>query len=216
MNTTVYIIRHGEVKYPRDLEGKRLVYGPTAELSDEGRKQLGELGQKLSSERVRLAKIFTSPYPRAVESARILSSQLKGPEPIIVEDLKDLLAPGYEGTSYDDLISIEGNTYAHPLTDDQETLAQLSTRVVRAFTDIVSENDGKTIAIVSHGDGIRLLLQRLKLPNADLPDPATMRDELYLEKGGACKLVLDPSLRLLEMEKVSIERDSFNNSERKF
>lgn len=211
--TTVYLIRHGEVVYPKDNLGRKLVYGPETHLSQDGINQIQELGEDLLIRKVRPDIIFTSPYPRTTESAQLIAKALGTTDIRIVDELKDLHVPGYVGTSYDDLIAKGGNSYAYPLTPDQETIEQLTSRIGKAFRKIVEENQGKAMAIVGHGDSTRALIHDLMHPEGSLIDPAIMRNDLYLDKGRAFKLVLDPALKIIELESVATKGGS---PERKF
>lgn len=78
----LYLVRHAEA-VPGDPgdESRR--------LTDEGRRQARELGQRLVREKVQPDAVLTSPLARARETAEILAAEL-GAEPIA----EDRLRPG--------------------------------------------------------------------------------------------------------------------------
>lgn len=199
-NTTIFLIRHGEVEYPLDNKGRKLVYGSKVPLSNEGREQIRKLGNQLLRDKSSISIIYTSPYPRAVQTADIIANILGIKTIIQVENLKDTIYSGYEGTLYEDLIAMGGNTYLNPKSDKQETIENISKRMSIIFKTIFNkaQKENITVGIVSHGDPLRILIEFLKHPKNGLPNPATMRDDDYLEKGCALKLTLDNKLRILK------------------
>lgn len=195
MKTTVYLIRHGEVEYKHDAEGRKLIYGPDAHLSDEGERQITRLAQKLKQEGVRFDALYTSPYTRAKESALIIFNTLGETRVGARKGLRDVWAPGWIGATMEELESIGGNVYSQPpRSEDQETAEEMTHRIATAFQDILKESHGKTICIVGHGDTTRALIGTLLGEN-----PVRIkRDEWYYGKGEAWKLKLDERLCLLE------------------
>ena len=217
-NTTIYLIRHGEVEYPLNDQGEKLLYGPDVNLSEEGRKGVVLLGKQLLKNRTHIDVIYTSPIKRCVQTADIIARILGIKTIIKNEDLRDTYTPGYTGTPYKDLIAIGGNTYEHPRSPDQETIAEISKRMYRGLKKIFDIAGKKHIAvgIVSHGDPLRILLERLKNPENPLPNPATMRDEDYLEKGTAMKLLINSNMKILEYEFINPNKKGKQKIEQKF
>jgi broad specificity phosphatase PhoE len=220
--TTIYLVRHGEVEYPLDNQGRRLLYGPNVDLSEKGKVQIKKLGEKFQEKGIILDRIFTSPYKRARQTADILwyffDNDIDDDVDNIktVEGLRDTWSPGYVGVLYDEFIKTGGDSYSKPKTENQESLKQVSDRIVGAFINILEGCIGKTIGIVSHGDPLRLLYHFLQDPNTDLLDPKTMRDKDYLEKGEARKVVLDGNMRLVETEVILIDSGGKKGVETKF
>jgi probable phosphoglycerate mutase len=68
----LYVLRHGEVAYFD--EERRPLGGRTAPLTERGRKQIGDLAERLAGCGVDL--LVTSTLPRALESAGILANRL--------------------------------------------------------------------------------------------------------------------------------------------
>ena len=77
----------------------------------------------------------------------------------------------------------------------QETIDKLSIRIVRIINQILSFNQGKTFAIICHGDPIRVYVDKLFFPRNKTPDNS--RDQYYLGKGEAWRLEFDEKMQLL-------------------
>ena len=217
-NTTIYLIRHGEVEYPLNSKGEKLLYGPDVDLSTKGRKGIKLLGRQLLKDRAQIDVIYTSPIIRCVQTADIVA-EILGIQTIIQnENLSEALAPGYIGAPYKDIIAIGGNTYENPRSPDQETIAEISKRMAQGFKEIfkVANKKNVTVGIVSHGDPLRILLEYLLHPKYPLPNPATMRDKYYMGKGTAVKLVLDSSMRVLEHEFINPNKKRKQGLKQKF
>ena len=127
MNNLV-LIRHGEVEYPTNSLGQRLIYGPKVELSREGYRQADALAKTLRDENITPDNVYSSPYIRAFFTAVPIANEFdKGL--YTDEDLIDVYAPGWEGRTMDELKEVGGDIYAAPpMSDDQETLPTLVER----------------------------------------------------------------------------------------
>lgn len=203
MQTTVYLIRHGEVEYKRDLFGRRLIYAHNVHLSIEGERQMRRLSQKLKQDSGRFDLIYTSPYTRARESAAIIAEQYNFPSIKFKDGLKDVWAPGWVGTPIEELCAIGGDIYSQPSRSlDQESLEQLVKRITTTFNRILQESQGKTIGIVGHGDPIRVLIYRLQNPEGTLSKMSELVKSDYLNKGQAWRLLFDEKTRLIEKDLI--------------
>ncbi len=199
MNTTVYLIRHGEVEYQLDEKGRKLIYGQHAHLSSEGEKQIARLAQKLKKEGVRFDVLYTSPYRRAIQSAEIIFSLLDSSHVRMRKGLRDVWSPGWVGVTMEELENIGGNVYSQPpRSEDQETMEEMTHRIVTTFHEILKETRGKTIGIMGHGDPTRVLVGTLIGENPI----RIVRDEWYYGKEEAWKLEFDSSLHLIESPKL--------------
>lgn len=214
MNTTLYLIRHGEVEYQYDEQGRKLAYGPDAHLSDEGKKQIQRLGERFKKDRVKLDVLYTSPFARAQQSALIIAAEM-GDINVCVEDtLQDVRAPGWVGRTMKELEEIGGDLYSvPPLTADQESLCGMSIRIIAAIDGILMKERGKHIGIVGHGDPMRVYIDRLIHPNREMPSVA--RDKYYMGKGEAWWLSFDSKLILKEGALIIPESQSSSSVERK-
>jgi broad specificity phosphatase PhoE len=111
---------------------------------------------------VALRAIYTSPLERAIETAEPIARH-RGIDPRAIEDLGEVHVGEWEGKSFAEL---EGQVQWVAYNQSRsivrppggELMIECQTRMVRAMERIAKEHTGETIAIVSHGDPIRLLL----------------------------------------------------------
>lgn len=204
MNTTVYLIRHGEVDYKINDQGERLIYGPNTRLSEEGITQITHLAEKLEQTGIKFKAIYTSPYARTKDSALIIAKRLGVSKIIEEKNLRDIWAPGWVGKTILELQAIGGDIYSVPaLSEDQETLAQMVDRITECINGIIHQEQSHTIGIVSHGDPTRVFIDKLCYPDRGTVN--ITRDSNYLGKGQAWKLVFDESFILIERKLIGIE-----------
>lgn len=192
--TTIYIIRHAEVVYPLDKDGNKLMYPTTVPISDEGRSQMTAFAQRLRDQGLTFDRIYTSPYARASQSAAILGSILNTSKVIEDKRLADPWIPGWIGTRFtehQELMDKGRDIYMNPRSADQEPYEDVAKRAIATLYDIRDNNEGKTIAIVSHGDTIRLMMYRLKYPEGQIPNMSILSKYDYLKRGEAWHLTFD-------------------------
>jgi alpha-ribazole phosphatase len=166
MTTRIWLIRHGE---PANVRGR--CYGAlNVGLSAAGRCQMEGVAACLKSER--LAAIYTSPRLRTIESARIIAAmQTCGYE----EDggLREIDFGDFEGLAYDEIAARYPALYRQWMetpTSVQfphgESFRAMRLRVLRAFEAIRRSREGQTVAIVTHGGVIRILIAwALEMPD---------------------------------------------------
>lgn len=196
--TTIYLIRHGDVLYPHDSFGRRLIYDPDAPLTDKGIGQIHALALKLREDGVKFDKIYTSPYVRARQTAEILAGDLDIVTLIDREELVDIRGPHHVGLPWED--AIKGNL---PRFDDHESHEQLAVRMQRVFNEIFDLEKGNNVGIVGHGDPIRVLIYRLQNSEGSLPLIAELNTYDYLNKGEAWKLSLNNDRRLVSLDFIT-------------
>lgn len=148
-NTEIYLIRHGLPQYQLDSEGRKLMYGPEANLSDEGRAQALSLSKKLPA----LDVIYTSPYTRARETAEIIARELGVTSVVESGSLSDRYSINWQGRLLQDVL--EEKIESHP---NDETVEEAYYRVTNGFRDILKKEKGKKVGVVFHGDPIRFIV----------------------------------------------------------
>lgn len=198
------VVRHGEIEWPLDDEGNRMLYGPSVELSDIGKLQIDELAHKLKSDGIDEANIYTSPFNRAMQTSGILAKIIRANSFNITTDLRDvdLLPYVYQGYSVDMFMSATngGNIYDSSVNPNQETLQEFVGRARRFLKENLSGVEGINIA-VSHGDLISAL--DWALTHEGQPDNyEIMKNSRYLEKGQAIDYEIGGDFQLLEQPKL--------------
>lgn len=190
-HTVVHLIRHGMPVVGCDARGRPVIYRPDAPLSPEGRSQVAALaGVILAAEPIDV--VYTSPYVRAVETAQVLAGIHRAPDPIVRSCLVDTDAPGWFGVPWEEFKRYTpSQVFADPRT--RETPQQIDARMRECFSGIVAAESGRTIAVVSHGDPLRILYWRLHHPDEQLPSMDEIGRFLTLHPGDARRVVLGES-----------------------
>jgi len=165
MYTTLYIIRHCEA------EGniKEVFQGFTdSDITERGRLQLECLGRRFRE--IPLDVIYASPLKRARLTAEAVRGHSGVPIIPIIEDprLKEINAGKMEGERWDKLPELFPNEYGVWLNDignftapGGESTREVYDRMKAAVTDIICGNAGRTVALVSHGCAIYMLMAYL-------------------------------------------------------
>lgn len=200
METDFYLIRHGEVNYPLDRTGRKLVYGPETLLAKLGEIQLEDLADQFFKEKIPVQIIFSSPFTRAKQSADIFKEKLSIKELIILDELKDVWPNSFEGQPLEEYFKINGgDIYSHPLSSNQESLEHLVERARTArklITETVHDKYTK-VAIVSHGDLLSAFDWGLKREESPV-SYEKMKKSFYLQKGQAIHYRVGPEGQLVD------------------
>lgn len=153
--STFFLVRHGAVDgLGKILRGRM----PDVHLNDEGRRQASALARRFEKER--LDRIFASPLERTQETARPIARRLR----LEVETAAELVEvdPGeWTGLEFEDVV---GRTEwvrhqgwrSGTRIPGGETLLEVQARVLGLVARLREERPGERIALVSHGDVIRV------------------------------------------------------------
>jgi len=210
--TTVYVIRHGDLVYPLNDRGQRMLYGPEVPLSENGKNQISNLAARLIKEGRHIDAIYTSPYVRAVESAGILAHACGIGNVTPVDNFRDIDNSGVMGMTMDEVLARKGDFGSDP---GVESIEHLADRMVHALESIVSDEQNRSIAIISHGDAIRTLLFRLEHPDEKIPPMAELSTYEYLDKGEVWCIKLDNNRQFVEKEYIGRSPELWGKGERK-
>lgn len=179
--TRILLIRHGINDYVQ--AGKLAGRLPGVHLNAEGQAQAAALAERLSG--AAIAALYSSPLERTRETAGPLAERLG----LTVQTLADLLESDcgeWAGRAVGDLnqtdlwrqIQVCPSTARFPGGESQ---AEIQARMVKAVETLRAAHSGKTIALVSHADPIKLaiafytglpldLYQRLEIAPASLSE----------------------------------------------
>jgi broad specificity phosphatase PhoE len=160
--TRLYLVRHGSTQLT--AEG-RFSGSEGADLSDEGRWQAAQLGERLRNEGLTAA--YCSPLSRSAETAAILSGPC-GLVAIPRDGLREISHGHWEGLTRSEVEERFGEEYASweedPFTfapqRGESGLAVLA-RALPVIREIVTSHRGERVLVVSHKATIRLLLSSL-------------------------------------------------------
>jgi broad specificity phosphatase PhoE len=151
--TRVYLIRHADVENPR-----KVLYGhlPGFPLSERGRAQAVEVGQRLSDRGIR--RILHSPLERAVETARLIQEQLPEPVPLIDEPalVEAQFGLYLQGVAFWQIPIRRPLWLVHKarrgLLPGDEAIDQMGGRVVEVVHRVAREHPDEVCLLVSHAD----------------------------------------------------------------
>ena len=154
--TTVYLVRHAEAEGNKN----RTFQGRTdCDLTEKGYRQLESLAERFKD--IKIDKLYSSPLKRTIETAKAVNKYHNLPINID-ENIIEINGGVFEGLNWDKV----GEMYPeeHKVWVNQphnfkieggESMKNVYERMKKAITAIVSENKGKTVAVVSHGCAIR-------------------------------------------------------------
>jgi broad specificity phosphatase PhoE len=151
VNSTIYLIRHGETEWAKSGQHTGLTDIP---LTDAGREQAGFLLPIFDD--LKFAGILSSPLQRALETAKLagLSSKLVVDKELVEWDYGD-----YEGLTTKQIRDrVPGWSIWTHVCPNGETIDQISQRADRMVAEVRSI-DGN-VAIFSHGHFLRVLVCR--------------------------------------------------------
>ena len=156
--TEIIIIRHGETEWNQT---GRFQGHSDVPLSETGRAQAEALGRNLALDHV--DAVYASDLTRALETATPLAARFGltvTPDPL----LRELNFGAWEGQSFNDVNAENPDAMKQFYNDPEragiphsEPFPDFQKRVAGRVREIVAEQRGKRIVIVSHGASIRIL-----------------------------------------------------------
>jgi len=136
--TIVYLVRHGDrihIPHKKDIG---LVEGGLG-LSSLGKRQAKEVAKKFSKIKKEIDKIYSSDMNRAIETAEIIGKEI-GKKPKIIKGISEFNKIVWSNKVY------HHKFWKHYLKHKFS---------IKMFDRILSENKGKVILIVAHGNVIK-------------------------------------------------------------
>jgi broad specificity phosphatase PhoE len=166
----VILIRPGETDWNRQ---GRWQGGVASSLNDYGRAQALSLSRYIRN--IGLSALYSSVSRRAVETAQILAAEL-GFEPILDKRWCERDIGIWQGMTLKEIRAWDIETYNQLVADHEnyripegESRADVRKRVLEAFEDVLKENRGSTVGILTHTTSTHVLLDSL-LPDYDIYD----------------------------------------------
>jgi broad specificity phosphatase PhoE len=157
MTTKLILIRHGETE--KNVAGKLHSAKDAEELTEIGKEQMQATGRFLK--RLRPSIIYSSEEKRANESAKILSEHCNIPF-VLTKGLEERDWGDFSGKEWDKIKAVldpmsleERYTYIPPKGESWEGAEE---RMIKAIEMILKQNKEKTVAVVTHGGTIRILM----------------------------------------------------------
>jgi len=164
MPTQVLLIRHGETDW--NASG-RWQSGAPVPLNATGQAQARALARYLAARGPRIDVIYSSPLNRALQSARIIAAALELPVHTD-ERLREVDLGDWQGLNRAEAMAWDGERYAAYEADwrnvrppNGESRRELQARARAAFDEVTARHPGCTIALVSHGGTLGMLIESL-------------------------------------------------------
>ncbi len=162
MNTRIFLIRHGATTLTAE---DRFAGATDVQLSEEGREQVRRLASRLSNDGI--TAVYASPLGRTVETAQILAEphrlevQTKdGLREISHGRWEQLTRREVEEQFPEEAAAWDQDPYTFAPVGGESGLG-VTARALPVLMDIVRENQGGNVLVVSHKATIRLLLSSL-------------------------------------------------------
>ena len=144
--TTLYLARHGETDWNREL---RVQGSSDIALNELGRRQAQALAQEL--EHVELDAIYSSDLSRARETAAAVAA-LHGLEIRLDPRLRERAFGSWEGLTREEIHALpEGSRH------DGESDEEVRERVLEAIQAIADAHPGEDVLVVAHGGALNAL-----------------------------------------------------------
>jgi len=176
MQTRIILIRHGQTR--ANVE-RRYIGATESPLTPLGKRQAKSLKKRIAKEPI--GKVFVSPSKRALNFSKIIFGNRQTE---VLMDLREMDFGVLEGLTHLKALKKYPQFYSKWLKNPQrfnipkaESFSDFKARVFKALKGIIYENTGATIAIVTHGGPIRMILSKvLKLKNLweIMPDLASI------------------------------------------
>jgi probable phosphoglycerate mutase len=157
--TRLYLVRHGATQLTAE---NRFAGAVAVDLSDEGRRQVRRLAERLADDQITAA--YCSPLSRTVETAEMLAKphQLT---PVHRDGLREISHGRWEGLTRQQVEEQFPGEYeqweADPFTfapEGGESGLAVLARALPVLREIVLAHAGKNVLVVSHKATLRLLL----------------------------------------------------------
>ncbi|MDR3270603.1 MAG: histidine phosphatase family protein [Peptococcaceae bacterium] len=161
--TKLILTRHGETVW--NVE-KRVQGHQDSPLSAQGLRQALLLAERLKGEKIDL--LYSSDMPRALATAHILQEMLHLADPLTTPDLREMSFGELEGLVWQELRDRQSafiktwDTTPHLAEiPGGETFQQVTDRAWRFLQGTLNSHPDTTIAIVTHGLTLKLLITKM-------------------------------------------------------
>jgi broad specificity phosphatase PhoE len=163
----VILIRPGETDWNRQGRWQGWVAAP---LSDHGTRQAQALARFVRN--IGISALYSSDLRRAVQTAELLTERLVF-QPVYDARLRERNIGAWQGLTLDEMRAWYPDEYDQLLSNVDEypipggeSRAEVRARMVGVFEDILQQDKGETVGLISHTTAIRALLSHL-IPDCD-------------------------------------------------
>lgn len=157
--TVIYLVRHGQTEW--NVE-HRLQGHQDSPLTELGIKQAEWLGESIQNEQIDM--IYSSSSLRARRTAEIIRG-IRDIDIIDSHELKEIHLGIWEGKAMAEVKELDPEQFDHFWNDPDkfkvqgsETFQEVSDRAINKLRQIISENQGKSVLIVTHTVVVKLIM----------------------------------------------------------
>ncbi len=157
--TRVIFVRHGETSWNHS---KRYQGHSDIPLNEKGLQQAKLVARRLKGESIRA--VYSSDLTRAIQTAEAIASK-HSLRPMILPELREVNFGLWEGLTYEEIMAdwpeILSAIYSKSgasLIPEGESFDDVQKRTTIGLAKCIADHDDETIAIVSHGGTMRVLL----------------------------------------------------------
>lgn len=164
MTTRVLLIRHGETDW--NAEGRWQGHAPVP-LNEAGLQQSAALGRYLAQNGYTLDAIYSSDLPRAAQTAAAVAQALG----LMVQTdarFRESDLGEWQGMTRAEVQAWDGERFAafeadwfHNTRPGGESMQQVQQRMRAGFDEVSARHPDQTVAIVTHGGALGMLLRSL-------------------------------------------------------
>lgn len=160
----IILVRHGQTD--KNIKGRLHTVDDEEVLNKTGIKQIKKTAGKLK--KISPVKVYSSKSRRAIASGKIIAKEL-GIHFETIRGMQERNWGGFSNKTWEEIkeilqkMTLE-DRYLY-LPPDGESWKEFESRLIKAITKILSQNEGKTVVVVSHAAAIRTLMPYfLKVP----------------------------------------------------
>jgi len=160
--TRLILIRHGETEV--NIQGKIHKYGDSEQLTINGISQVEKASE--AAKKYEPSVVYSSKEDRAFQSAEIISKKLGVPLRK-VDGLEERNWGDYAGLSFQEIkekAGMDRMTFEERYTFNPpkgESWKETEERLLKTLNEILSNNVGKNVILVTHGGSIRIYMPTL-------------------------------------------------------
>ncbi|MCQ2417957.1 MAG: histidine phosphatase family protein [Oscillospiraceae bacterium] len=221
MVTRIYLVRHAEA------EGnvKEFFQGNIdTQLTEKGTQQLECLSARFKD--VPFEAVYASPLRRAILTAEAVNRYHHLPLSPEYE-LREINGGRWEGKKWADFPSLNPEQYLHWTNDmwhfcapDGEAMTEVYDRMIQVMGRIARENEGRTVAVISHGCAVRNFLAYVEsgtiegLPAVGWSDNTAVSLMEYDCEKDSWKLIFKNDASHLPEELSTLRKSNWNQYEK--
>ncbi len=209
-SNTFLLIRHGEAR--ANVEGwwasGKETKEYTSRLTEKGKEEVAHLAKKLVQENVDI--IVSSPYTRTKQTAELLSRELGVKRVIVDERIKEREAGIYAHKAISEFYGFFSQKDIDPVMDapeGAESLHDVRVRVTEFYKEMQRKYPDKTIAVVSHGDTLRMF--RAVMEHLSMEEMIKKEKKHFIPTGGYVSCVSDnlpiDALGMIDMHRPYVD-----------